>query len=321
MAFNQEVMYMEITFANPVYLWFLVVIPLMVLAHFISLRFTTRKALKFANFPAIEYVTGKRILSKNYLLLLMRLVTLFLLILAVSGVVLWYEGETSETDFMLAIDSSGSMLAKDYEPNRLESAKGAALSFVESLPANTNVGVLSFAGVSFIRQRSTSDMSKVSKAIENISIELVGGTAIGSAIISSVNLFASPENPRVVVLLTDGQNNVGPSVEEAISYANENHVTVHTIGIGTKEGGGFPEMNLTFVSKLDSETLRMIANQTDGKYYEARNESELSEIYEEIALLGIKKISLDLSLVFLITALILLFAEWGLINTKYRTLP
>lgn len=312
---------MEITFSNPMYLWFLIVIPLMILAHFITLRFTSRKALKFANFPAIEYITGKRILSKNYLLLLMRLVIIFLLILAVSGAVFWYEGETSDIDFMLAIDSSGSMMAKDYEPNRLESAKSAASLFVNSLPEDIEVGVLSFAGVSFIKQRPTGDMLKVSKAIDNISIELVGGTAIGSAIISSVNLFKNPERAKVVVLLTDGQNNVGPSVEEAIIYANENHVTVHTIGIGTEEGGGFPDMNLTFVSKLDSETLILIANQTNGEYYKARNESELSETYEEIALSSVKKVSIDLSLIFLITAVILLFAEWGLINTKYRTLP
>lgn len=312
---------MEITFSNPLYLWFLVVIPLIVLAHVITLKFTTSKALKFANFRAIEYVTGRKILSKNYLLLILRLVTLFLLILAVSGIAFWYEGETSEMDFMLAIDSSGSMLARDYEPNRLESAKGAAVSFVKSLPPDTEVGVLSFAGVSFIRQRPTKDMSKVSKAIENISIELVGGTAIGSAIISSVNLFTTTEKPKVIVLLTDGQNNVGPSVEEAIRYANENHITVHTIGVGTKEGGGFAEMNLTFISKLDPETLKMIANQTDGKYYEARNESELSEIYEEIALLGVEKIFVNLSLILLIVSMVLILVEWGLINTKYRTLP
>jgi Ca-activated chloride channel family protein len=312
---------MEITFTNPLYLWFLVVIPLMILAHYVSLKFTTRKALKFANFPAIEYVTGMRILSKNYILLAMRLVTLLLIILAVSGVVLWYEAKGGQMDYVLAIDASGSMLANDYEPNRLESAKSSALVFVNSLPENSEVGVLSFAGVSFIRQRQTGDISKVRKAIGNISVELVGGTAIGSAIISSVNMFTNPGKAKVVVLLTDGQNNVGPSVEEAIKYANENHITVHTIGIGTEEGGGFEEINLTFVSKLDAQTLMTIANQTNGNYYKARNETELTDVYEEIALSSYQKISFDLSLLFLIIAVIILFTEWGLVNTRYRTLP
>lgn len=312
---------MEITFAYPLYLWFLVAIPVMIFAHFVSLRFTRRKALKFANFPAIEYVTGERIFSKNYILLLMRLVTLFLIILAVSGAVFWYEGRAGDTDFMLAIDASGSMLATDFQPTRLESAKSSALLFADSVEKETRVGVLSFAGVSFVKQTPTSDISAVKNAIKNVSIELVGGTAIGSAIISSVNLLAGPERAKVAVLLTDGQSNVGPAVEEAIEYANENHITIYTIGIGTEQGGGFPEMNLSFLSKLDSKTLTKIAEETKGSYYEAKNEEELSEIYKEIATSGVRKISVNVSLIFMVAALVLLFTEWGLINTRYRTLP
>lgn len=312
---------MELTFTNPLYLWFLVAIPLMVLAHFVSLKFIVRKALKFANFRAIEYVTGMRILSKNYLLLAMRIGTVVLIIMAVSGVTLWYEGEGAEMDFVLAIDSSGSMLATDYEPNRLESAKESALLFMDSLPVYSEVGVISFAGVSFIKERQTSDSYKVKKAIENISIEMVGGTAIGSAIISSTNLFTNPDRAKFIVLLTDGQNNVGPTVEEAIEYANQNHVTIHTIGIGTEEGGGFGDINLTFLSRLDTETLQKIANETQGNYYEATDESELASAYEEIATSSFQKMSFDLSMLFLVIAVVMLFVEWSLINTKYRTLP
>lgn len=312
---------MEMTFGNPVYLWALAAIPLLVLAHFISLRFTTRKALDFANFRAIEYVTGKRILSKNYVLLTMRVATLFLLVMAVAGATLWYETETANSDYILAIDSSGSMLAGDYSPNRLDAAKQAASSFVDSVGPETEIGIISFAGVSFVRQRPTRERSKASMAIDNISIELAGGTAIGSAIISSVNLFTEELKPRTVVLLTDGQNNVGPSVDEAVTYAKENHVTVYTIGIGTPSGGTLEGMNTTFVTKLDSDTLGLIANQTGGKYYEARNETDLLPIYEEIALSSEKKISFDLSLVFLLVALAVLFIEWLLVNTKYRTFP
>jgi Ca-activated chloride channel family protein len=308
-----------VTFSNPVYLWFLVAIPLMVLAHYLSLRFTRRKALKFANFPAIERITGRKILSKNYTLLLLRLVTLCLFIFSVAGTALWYEGQTTEMDFILAIDSSGSMLARDYEPNRMEAAKGSALLFVDNLPGTSRVGVLSFAGVSFVKQRPSSDMEEVRDSIENISIELVGGTAIGSAIITSSNLLAESEKAKVLILLTDGQNNVGPSIETAIDYANENHLTINTIGIGTEEGGDLP--NLTFVSKLDPITLKLISNSTGGSYYGARNETELSNAYKDIALSSVQKLSLNLSLYFLFFGLILLFVEWGLANTKYRTLP
>jgi len=308
-----------VTFSNPIYLWFLVAIPLMVLAHYLSLRFTRRKALKFANFPAIERITGRKILSKNYTLLLLRLVTLCLFIFSVAGTTLWYEGQTTEMDFILAIDSSGSMLARDYEPNRMEAAKESALLFVDNLPGMSRVGVLSFAGVSFVKHRPSSDMDRIRDSIYNISVELVGGTAIGSAIITSSNLLAESEKAKVLILLTDGQNNVGPSIDTAIEYANENHLTINTIGIGTEEGGDLPD--LTFVSKLDPVTLKLISNSTGGKYYEAKNETELSDVYKEIALSSVQKLSLNLSLYFLFFGLILLFVEWGLANTKYRTLP
>ena len=312
---------MEISFANPVYLWFLIAIPLMVLAHFVSLRFTRRKALKFANFPAIEYVTGERLLSKNYTLLSVRLVTLFLLILAVSGAVFWYEGRTANVDFVLAIDASGSMMASDFTPTRLDSAKNSALLFVNSVPEKTEIGVLSFAGVAFVKQTPTSDLTKVKASIKNISTEIAGGTAIGSAIISSVTLLTNPGKSKAVVLLTDGQNNVGPSVEEATEYANENHVTIYTIGIGTESGGSLSQMNISFVSQMDPATLQSIANQTKGAYYEARNEQELSDAYKKIAGSSDQKIPVNISIIFLVVALILLFVEWGLMNTEYRTLP
>jgi Ca-activated chloride channel family protein len=291
----------------------------MLLAHYLSLRFTRRKALKFANFPAIERITGKKILSKNYTLLFLRMATLCLLIFSVAGTTLWYEGQTTDFDFMLALDSSGSMLATDYTPDRMGAAKSAAMMFVDNLPGRSTIGVISFAGVSFIKQKPTSDLEKIRSAINNISIERVGGTAIGSAIITSSNLLAESERAKVLILLTDGQNNVGPSIDTAVDYANENHLTINTIGIGTKEGGALP--NLTFVSRLDTDTLKIISNSTGGKYYEARNETELSNVYREIALSSVQKLPVNLSLLFLFLAIILLFAEWGLANTKYRTLP
>jgi Ca-activated chloride channel family protein len=310
---------MDITFANPVYLWFLLTIPWLIFSHFFSLRYTRKRALKFANFIAIERITGERMLSKNYVMLALRLLVVILLVFSLAGMRVWYEGTTSNFDFILTVDSSGSMLAEDYKPNRIEAAKNAAMTFVDSLPEKTKVGVISFAGVSFIKQKPTYDMDSVRKAIENISVESIGGTAIGSAIITSTNLLTDEAKAKIIILLTDGQNNVGPSVEEAIKYANENYVTIHTIGIGTKEGGTFP--NLTFVSKLDSTTLELIANKTQGKYYEPKNEEELSGIYKEIALSSTQKLFVNLSLHLLVIAFILLFIEYALVSTMYRAIP
>ncbi len=275
--------------------------------------------MKFANFPAIERVTGKKIFSKNYTLLAIRIIIFTLLVLSISGAVLWYKGESSTYSFALAIDASGSMLAQDYKPNRIEAAKKAAIGFIDTLPMGSDVSVLSFAGIAFIKQRPTSDLQKAKEAIENISVEIVGGTAIGSALIDSINLMINEEKPKAVILLTDGQNNVGPSIEDATEYANENHVTVYTIGIGTLEGGNFT--GLTFVSKLDPGPLKYISNKTDGAYYEAMNEEDLKNAYREISSVSTKSIPIKLSMPFMIVAFLLLLIEWGLVNTKYRTLP
>ena len=291
----------------------------MILAHFFSLRHTRRKALKFANFIAIEEVTGERILSKNYLLLGIRLVVLFFLILAVAGTSIWLIGDRSNYDFVLTIDSSGSMLAQDFSPNRIEAAKCAANVFVDSVPTDTTIGVVSFAGVTFIKQKPTSDLNDVRNSIDNISVSNIGGTGIGSALINSINLMTDSDKENVILLITDGQNNVGPSIKEAINYAKDSHVIIHTIGIGTPEGGHFP--NLTFVSKLDEYTLEVIANSTSGDYYRAENTTELENIYREIAETSEQAHAIDLSLYLLLTAVILLFVEWGLVNTKYRTIP
>ena len=307
------------TFTHPDYVWFLVFVPLLIFVHFISIRYVKKKALQFANFVAIERATGMKIITKNYTILALRIIILVLFTLGMSGMTLWYESQTTDSVFALAIDVSGSMLAKDMTPNRIEAAKKAAESFIETIPEKTKVAILTFAGVTFVKTKPTDDKDKLIDALNNVSIELVGGTAIGSAIINSINLLVPEKRPGVVVLLTDGQNNVGPSIEDAIEYAKENHVVVHTIGVGTKKGGRVGDLD--FISQLDEKTLMEISNSTGGIYYYASNTSGLSGIYKEIAESSKKKISLDLSIPFMLIAFSILLVEWLLLNTRYRTLP
>jgi Ca-activated chloride channel family protein len=314
---------MEITFISPVYLWFLACIPFFIALHLLTLRFVKRRAMNFANFEAIKRVgtglKGGRILSRNIVLLVMRLFTLLFLIFALAGTVLWYYGKSSDFDFVLAIDASGSMLADDFIPNRLEAAKKAALSFMDEIPRRAKVAVISFAGTTFVKQRLTEDFFKVKEAINSMEIEFASGTAIGDAIISSANQFEEGERAKVVVLLTDGQSNVGTLPEEAIQYANDNHVTVNTIGVATEKGGEFAEIDI--ISRLDEDTLKSIAANTGGKYYKAENVEELSKAYKEIATTAEKKVPVKLTMPFMLIAFLLIFVEWILINTRYRTIP
>jgi len=273
----------------------------------------------FANFPAIERVTGQKLMSKNYLLLVLRMVTFSILILAISGPVLWYTGRSSNFDFVLAIDASGSMAATDYNPNRLEAAKEAAKIFVENAPIDSNIGIISFSGIPFLKQMPMNDFEVVKNAIDDIQIEYVGGTAIGSAIIESSTILMGGGKARRVLLLTDGQNNVGPDITDAIAYANDKHVIIDTIGLATKEGGNVP--GTTFVSVLDEETLKNISKSTRGAYYRVENETELAEAYRRLAIASEQKLSENITVHTLFLAFILLFLEWGLLNTKFRTIP
>jgi Ca-activated chloride channel family protein len=234
----------------------------LLILHVFSIKYVKRRAMKFANYELMERFTGEKILSKNYVTLVFRMVTLVFLVLAISGMVIMYSGRSSESDFVLAIDSSGSMLAVDYEPNRMTAAKDAAHLFLDSLPEKSGVGVISFAGISFVRQALSDDLDKAKEAVDSINVEPVGGTAIGDAMISSANLLANSDRPKVIVLLTDGQSNVGTTLQEALVYVKESGILINTIGIGTEEGGML--QNTTFVSKLDTTSLEMIANQTGG---------------------------------------------------------
>lgn len=311
---------MEIIFRNPVYLWFLLSIILLIILHFITLKHVKRRALKFANFEAIERVTGSEILSKNVLLLYLRLLIVICVILAAAGTTIWYTGKSSNADYALAIDASSSMLAQDILPNRLEAAKEAAVTFVDSLKARTEVAVISFSGSSFLEQELTSDLFKVKSAIRAIEVKYVGGTDILDAVVTSVDVLFRGKNLKIIILLTDGQINVG-TVEEIINYARKNAVTVHTIGFGTTTGGQMKIGNIELYSKLDEDALKSIAYNTGGTYHEARSKDELLKAYREIITTSKIRLSFNASATLIFIALLLLLMEWFLINTRYRTLP
>ncbi|GAI15549.1 unnamed protein product, partial [marine sediment metagenome] len=113
------------------------------------------------------------------------------------------------------------MLADDFAPNRFDAAKRAASLFVDSLTGDADIGIVSFAGAAFIDLKPTNDILSVKQAILDVSIKAASGTNLGQAIISSTNLLSEEKRARSVVLLTDGQSNVGIPVSEGIDYANK----------------------------------------------------------------------------------------------------
>ena len=258
------------------------------------------KALKFANFEAIARVKGIDLYSKNIMLLIFNISFAVLLVFSLAGFTLYKEMKTSDFSFVVAIDNSESMSATDLIPNRLAAAKETAAEFVDNLPYESQLGVISFSGNSRIEQALTGNKQEAKFAINNIEISDVRGTDIYEAILNSIQVLGKEKN-KAVIILSDGQINVG-DMKEVIDYAKYNEVLVHTMGIGTVQGG---EVSYGF-SKLDEESLKSLAYNTGGKYFNAQNAQELEKSFSEIIKETQKLGKIELSF-YLIMAVIILF--------------
>lgn len=320
-----------IVFSNPVYLWTLLLIPLMVYLHLITLNRVQNVALKFSNFEAIRKVTSgnflgqptkKFIKRKNFLLLLTRALIYVLLIFSISGISIWYTGQSSESDFVVDFDVSFSMLADDLSPNRLEAAKAAAITFLDSIPDNTNISIVTFSSTVFVEKGLDSDMELSMETVRKVTFRENSGTNIGDAIVTSTNILKNSDS-KAIVLITDGQSNTGTPVSKAVEYAKANGVIIYPIGIGTKEGGKFlnTSLDLSLLSRLDEESLTKIASDTSGKYFKAYDAEKLKEAFSAIASSKEKIITINISWILLIISLCILAMDWILMYTVYKKIP
>ncbi|MFH1506109.1 MAG: VWA domain-containing protein [archaeon] len=318
---------MNLIFSRPDMLWFLLAIPLLFLLHFYALKYIKSKGLKFANFGALKRITGKKILTTNLFLLVLRLVIITFVVFAAAGTVLWYEGLSNENDFVIAIDTSASMLAGDFEPNRLEAAKEEGKRFINNLETEARIGLISFSGISLVEQELTTEKNKVRDMISEIEPSPAGSTDLAGAIITGTNMLLNSPKGGAIILITDGSATTGVYLIDAlvrsIDYAKEKHIKVHAVGIGTNTGpiGYLPEYyNVSAV--FNEENLVLITNETGGMYVQASSNEGLRKAYDDIndaSLLA--NLHFDLTYYLILAALILIFVEWGLLNTKFRKIP
>jgi len=306
----------EISFLNQPYLFLLGLIPLAILIHFYTLRKRRAHALNFANFDAISKVKGVDLLSKNILSLIMIILISISLVFALAGLNVHRTVLASSFSFGIAIDNSRSMEAADLFPNRLEAAKEAALSFVDIVSDGTKMHVLSFSGNAYLEQSPTAEKLLIRKAIKDIPVSGVGGTDLGEAVITSTNLLRG-EEAKTLILLSDGRINVG-TVDDAINYANENGVIIHSIGLGTEEGG---VTSFGSLSKIDEDALKAVAHNTGGQYFRAESTQSLRESFQSILGLKLGKVSIDVSSYLIVIALALLIIQYILTNTRFKAIP
>lgn len=207
----------------------------------------------------------------------------------------WDEKTVEGIDIMLAMDVSTSMLAEDLAPNRIEAAKQVAAEFVTDRP-NDNIGLTIFAGEAFTQCPMTTDHASLLNLLRAVRTDIAAhglisdGTAIGMGLANAVSrLKASKAKSRVVILLTDGSNNMGDiSPMTAAQIAKSMGIRVYTIGVGTNKvarypmpvAGGVQYVNIPV--EIDTKTLRNIAAMSDGHFYRATNTKELRRIYKDI---------------------------------------
>ena len=207
----------------------------------------------------------------------------------------WNEKTVEGIDIMLAMDVSTSMLAEDLKPNRIEAAKAVAAEFIADRP-NDNIGLTIFAGESFTQCPMTADHTSLVNLLQGTRTDIAAqglisdGTAIGMGLANAVSrLKNSKSKSKVVILLTDGSNNMGDiSPMTAAQIAKSLGIRVYTIGVGTTGvapypmpvAGGVQYVNMPV--EIDDETLKGIAATSDGNFYRATNNKELIQIYKDI---------------------------------------
>jgi Ca-activated chloride channel family protein len=228
---------------------------------------------------------------KHMFLRTLYLLVLFLVILGLARPRLidnLQETSVSVIDMLLVLDISSSMLADDFPPNRLEAVKKTASDFIESRK-DDRIGILVFAGESFIQCPLTVDKKVLQSLIKEITVASKehDGTAIGMAIANGTNrLRNSDVESRVMILLSDGSNNAGEiDPKTAAELAAEYDIKIYTIGAGTNQSyTRIPGRGL-IRNEIDEETLQHIANMTGGKFFRATDVEALASIYAEIDLL------------------------------------
>lgn len=207
----------------------------------------------------------------------------------------WDKKTVEGIDIMLAMDVSTSMLAEDLRPNRIEAAKEVASEFISGRP-NDNIGLTIFAGEAFTQCPMTTDHASLLNLLQNVRTDIAArgliqdGTAVGMGLANAVSrLKDSKAKSKVVILLTDGSNNMGDiSPMTAAQIAKSLGIRVYTIGVGTNKvarypmpvAGGVQYINIPV--EIDTKTLSDIAATTDGNFYRATNNAELKQIYRDI---------------------------------------
>ena len=331
---------MNSSFMHPHFLWLLLVIPIALFWHYF---------IKNQQDVALKMSTTEGLSRQKTLLIKLRPFLYVLKLLALGFIIIAlarprntqkssYTDNTSGIDIVIATDVSGSMLATDFKPNRLEAIKEVAHTFIQKR-VNDRIGLVVYAGESYTRTPVTSDKAMLLNSLKEVQYNgmvLQDGTAIGIGLATAINrLKDSKTKSKIIILLTDGVNNVG-SLDpiSAAEIAKEYGIKVYTVGVGTNGMANFPVAkdtngNIVFQPQkveIDEKLMQEIAATTNGKYFRATDNKKLEAIYDEIDRLEKSKITENRFMMFdeqfrpwLLIGLFLLALEMILSRTIFKS--
>lgn len=326
------------TFHNPEYLFgLLLLIP--VIYWYVKEMHKSDASLQISSHRNLGMSPKSMKVKLLHLPFVLRVLAVTLIVIAVArpqSSNSWRTENTEGIDIIISLDISGSMLAEDFRPNRLEASKSVANEFILSRP-NDNIGLVLFAGKSFTQCPLTTDHAVLVNLFNNIQYGMIeDGTAIGLGLANAVNrLRISQAKSKVVILLTDGDNNRGDIAPVAAGELAQTYgIRVYTIGVGSRGMVNIPVQTpmgtqyQQIESMFDERPLQEIASMTGGKYFRATNNEKLRSIYQEIDQMEKTKINVkeyskkyEQYFIFALAGLILLMAEILLRNTYLRKLP
>jgi Ca-activated chloride channel family protein len=330
----------EVTFANPWLLLLLLIVPILIVWYILKGK-KARPEIRLSTFAGLKNQRKSAVVRLLHLPFVLRCLAIVLIIIAIARPqtkLSWQDMRAEGIDIMMTMDLSPSMLARDLKPNRLEAAKEVATDFVSGRP-NDRIGLVIFSGDAFTQCPLTIDHSIMKTLLQAVEPDfLPEGTAIGLGLATAVNrLRESKSTSKVVILITDGENNAGSvSPLTAAEIAQLYGIRVYTIGVGTRGVAyspvyRYPNGQFAFdyaEVRIDEALLKQISSMTGGQYFRATNNEALAEIYKKID--EMEKTRFDSTefrrrkeefwpLAFL--AVMLIALEWLLRNTLMRSIP
>ncbi len=292
------------TFEWPWALGFLLVVPALALIYVSMQRRRQRYALRYASVSLVQQAVGSGPGLKRHIPAALYLLALAALSIALARPHASIPTPTSTGTVVLSIDVSGSMFAQDVEPNRMEATKVAARDFVENQPSGVKIGVASFSDFGALVAPPSDDRRQ---ALESISrLRPQRGTNIGAGLAVALDAIYEEQAdgepiitseptptqapgevlsapPASIVLVSDGQSNTGSDPLELAQEAARNGIKIYTVGIGTPEGTVLRIQGRNVFTRLDEETLKQMADMTGGRYFNAQDEKDLNEIYDDLS--------------------------------------